>query len=439
MIRFFYFIFRSESFANDAQIFEKLNQLSREMGNRSEQRTSCATSDDGVVVDRDMLLLESDEFAKSNYNSQTSLNERKISLSAKEVRDNWCDANGLHKDSCRGEVNIAEQGRKCSMQRAESQDSENLEQKVSDYLHNDYDKSEHNSSRGSRVSSIDELDVGTTTPKKIAERTGKFLSVFGAKVNKLSNDMWERAEARIGRRNSEDSIHRRNSEDSVHKYGKFNSDTKKTDSQKDYLTPSTHVNNNSKIPAPRSPSIPIRRSPHSPARTPVTENDPLGVFGNSTCPSESNSREGSEDCDSATSESSSALVRQKNSFDLESLTESAAGGPVLFGAHGAHRRSKTEEAGRQFTETSKESELAHSRVSRSATYHHNLSKGASQVEDVFGDNTVDAERKKVIQRSSTMPMDSSLSHDSSVPSASASMASSFSSLSSSFKLPFRYL
>ncbi|XP_068081493.1 DENN domain-containing protein Crag isoform X2 [Anabrus simplex] len=142
----------------------------------------------------------------------------------------------------------------------------------------------------------------------------------------------------------------------------------------------------------KSPGSPSQKT--SPIRTPVTENDPLGAFESQVTPDELDALEANGDHHDSSSTSLSSSVTPGNV--LSEMGE-AAGGPVLFGGCGRSRG-----------------------VSRSATFAHNGSQGE-------GDDDLLEVEGKPMQRSSTMPVD--------VP-ASGGVASSLSSISSSFKLPF---
>lgn len=151
--------------------------------------------------------------------------------------------------------------------------------------------------------------------------------------------------------------------------GKLGTETKRSESEDleqavlDYMcqddpifekksTPVVHVTSkpkHHKFAAVSKPLPAISRSPHSPARMPVTENDPLGALN------------GPDDEDEDAPKLLPPSVEQSPAKSWL-LAEEAAGGPVLFKDSSRHRRAKTEEEGKKF----------HPPVMRSATYHQGL-------------------------------------------------------------------
>jgi hypothetical protein len=123
------------------------------------------------------------------------------------------------------------------------------------------------------------------------------------------------------------------------------------DAVMDYISQS---DNNSSQRSPHAkyaakPLANIGRSPHSPARMPVTENDPLGALN---C---------ADDDETDTPKQRAPSIEQ-SPVRTWVQPEEAAGGPVLFKDSSRHRRAKTEEEARKF----------HPPVMRSATYHQGL-------------------------------------------------------------------
>ncbi|XP_065333480.1 C-myc promoter-binding protein isoform X1 [Cloeon dipterum] len=206
--------------------------------------------------------------------------------------------------------------------------------------------------------------------------------------------------------------------------GKLGSESHRSESQDleqaviDYMQDGSENTTPTKQSAPSTPSN-LSRTPRSPARTIVTENDPLGALN-------------AEDDDEEDAKALPPSVEQSPAKSW--IAEEGAHGPVLFKDSNRNVRRKTEDMTDKFTPPP---------VLRSATYHQGMGADSIMKSQTPPESCVDSDdiymddgTKKVIQRSSTLPASPSAMMRTGVQ-ASPSVASSLSSLSSSFKLPFR--
>ncbi|XP_046401074.1 DENN domain-containing protein Crag isoform X3 [Ischnura elegans] len=417
-------LLRSESFANDAQILEKLNQLKLDCGKENINKN-------GPVHHH--------QFGESG-----SYARRKLLMDQKA-------GTGLHKGRVRG----SEHPHPLHTVSDEEAEDENSETAVpvegsrrleSDIIH----RGNNEGSRDSLASKDSSSEVHSSpSSKSMVERTGRLFSALGAKVNKLSTDVREKAEARMGRRGSDSSAL------------SSSCATNPLPASMEAPSPPSSLSISPSSPGrapPRSPSIPIRKSPHSPARMVVTENDPLGAFAGSPDGTREEGRSGEnaeddrEPSELHSSRSPSCGSSRVQSLDWEGVGM-GSGGPLLFGdtprKKGWESEEESEKVASSLDETAEVDGEANSGRSwsrsslpprpgpRASRSQENLidevveeSEGESGLEELERQSG----KKKVIQRSSTMPVDASLA---ALPPASTSVASSLTSLSNSFKLPFR--
>ncbi|XP_059479083.1 C-myc promoter-binding protein isoform X2 [Neocloeon triangulifer] len=214
----------------------------------------------------------------------------------------------------------------------------------------------------------------------------------------------------------------------IKRRGKLGSDTVRSESQDleqavmDYMQEGDEDPSCATPPRHAEPSTPpnYSRTPRSPARTIVTENDPLGALN----------------VDEEDEEDAKVLPPSVEQSPAKSwIAEEGSGGPLLFKDSTRSQRRKTEDISDKFTPPP---------VLRSATYHQGLGVDGISKSQTPPESCVDSDdiymddgQRKVIQRSSTLPASPSSMAMRTGVAASPSVASSLSSLGSSFKLPFR--
>ncbi|XP_071449879.1 DENN domain-containing protein Crag isoform X2 [Hetaerina americana] len=421
-------LLRSESFANDAQILEKLNQLKLDS-----DKENVSVSKNGPVHHH-------------HFGDGGSYARRKLLMNHLQKT-----GPGPHKGRGRGGEHL-HQLHTVSDEEGDGEDSVTTVPEESSTIRLESDIVDRGMNAGSRdsLASKDSTTEGYSgfTSKMMVERTGRLFTTFGAKVNRLSTDVREKAEARMGRRGSDSSA-------LSNSCAANPSAPASTEAPSPPSSLSISPTSPGRAP-PRSPSIPIRKSPHSPARMVVTENDPLGAFaGSPDAMREERSGEVVEDerepSELRSSRSPSCGSGRLQSLDWEGVGM-GSGGPLLFGDTPRKKGWESEEeiekvagsldetlevdgeanSGRQWSHSSLPSRHV-PRVSRSQE--DLIDEVAEESEGESGLEELERQsgKKKVIQRSSTMPVDASIT---SPPPPSASVASSLTSLSNSFKLPF---